>query len=70
MLNGHPVNQLKEKHGTYHTMVLNMQVVKSKFSLIVGQIIVEILWTISSWFDQSICQGVDKILHWRNSLYG
>ena len=43
MLNGHPVNQLKEKHGTYHTMVLNMQVVKSKFSLIVGQIIVEIL---------------------------
>ena len=37
MLNGHPMNQLKGKHGTYHTIVLNMQAVKSELPLIVGQ---------------------------------
>ena len=49
MQNGHPVIQLKEKLGTYHTMVLSMQTNQemSELSIIVAQIIVESLWIIS-----------------------
>ena len=49
MQNGHPVIQLKEKLGIYHTMVLSMQANQemSELSIIVAQIMVESLWIIS-----------------------